>query len=125
MRRLLPSFSLLLLGALFGQAHAAESWDAAPFAVPARELQQAAAGVTRERPTSVVVLLDERAFTFDEQHRVTRTSRMVYRVDSPEGVDRWAASSARWQPWHQARPVIRARVITSDGREHALDQNLL
>jgi len=106
-------------------AHAADAWDSAPFAVPAAELLQSAAGVTRERPTSVVVLLDERTFVFDEQHRVARTSRLVYRVDSPEGVERWAASSARWQPWHQARPDIRARVVTTDGREHTLDQNLL
>ena len=52
-------------------------------------------------------------------------SRLIYRVDSPDGVENWAASSARWQPWHQARPTIRARVITTDGREHQLDQNLL
>ena len=59
------------------------------------------------------------------QHRLTRTQHLIYRVDSPEGVTRWAASSARWQPWHQARPSIRARVITANGREHALDQKLL
>ena len=92
---------------------------------PARELLQAASAIKRERATDVVVLLDERSFVFDEQHRVTRTSRLIYRVDSPDGVENWAASSAHWQPWHQARPTIRARVITTDGREHQLDQNLL
>ena len=56
---------------------------------------------------------------------VTRTSRLIYRVDSPDGVENWAASTAHWQPWHQARPTIRARVITRDGREHQLDQKLL
>ena len=52
-------------------------------------------------------------------------TRLIYRVDSPEGVERWAASTAHWQPWHQASPTIRARVITLDGREHQLDQKLL
>ena len=104
---------------------AAEVWDAPAFTVPARELLQAATAVKRERPTAVVVLLDERKFVLDEQHRLTSISRLIYRVDSPDGVERWAASTAQWQPWHQARPTIRARVITLDGREHQIDQKLL
>jgi len=86
---------------------------------------EAARAVQRVRPVDIVVLLDERIFVLDEQHRLTRTNRLVYRVDSPDGVELWAASSARWQPWHQARPEIRARVISADGREHTLDQKLL
>ena len=117
---------LAAAGLLFScRAGAAEPWQAPPFSVPARELQQAAAAIKRERATDVVVMLDERSYTFDEQHRVTMVSRMIYRVDSPAGVQNWAASTASWQPWYQAKPVIRARVVTSDGREHLLDQNLL
>lgn len=124
-----PLFLILALLAL-GSAHAAntaggvDSYGPA-FSMPARELLQAATAITRERPTDVVVLLDERKFEFDEQHRVTETSRLIYRVDSPDGVDNWAASTAHWQPWHQARPQIRARVITRDGQEHQIDQALL
>jgi transglutaminase-like putative cysteine protease/tetratricopeptide (TPR) repeat protein len=106
-------------------ASAAEVWEVPSFSLPAQELLRAGHAVKRERPAHVVVLLDERIFVLDEQHRLTRTSRLVYRVDSPDGVERWAASSARWQPWYQARPVIRARVVTADGREHLLDQKLL
>lgn len=106
-------------------AGAAEAWDAPAFTVPANELLQAATAVRRERATAVVVLLDERTYVLDEQHRLTSTSRLIYRVDSPDGVERWAASTAHWQPWHQARPTIRARVITIDGQEHAIDQKLL
>lgn len=84
-------------------ADAAEVWEAPAFSVPARDLQAAAAGVNRDTPTDVVVLLDERIYSFDEQHRVTVTSRMIYRVDSPDGVENWAASSAAWQPWYQAK----------------------
>ncbi len=116
---------ILLLTAMATAAQAGDALDNAPFSAPAAELLQLASGVTRERPTSVVVLLDERHFVFDQQQRLTRTSRLIYRVDSPDGVEHWAASSAHWQPWHQARPTIRARVITTDGREHLLDQDLL
>jgi hypothetical protein len=121
--RFLLFFAMGLLA--LGAVHAADAWDSPAFTLPARELLQAASDVTRERPADIVVLLDERSFVFDEQHRVTRTSRLIYRVDSPDGVETWAASSARWQRWHQARPTIRARVITTDGREHQIDQNLL
>ncbi len=106
-------------------AHATDAWDAPAFSVPAPQMLEAARDVRRARPVDIVVLLDERLFVLDDQHRLTRTSRLVYRVDSPDGVERWAASSARWQPWHQARPEIHARVITPDGREHLLDQKLL
>ena len=122
LRRLVSGLAALLLSCA---AHAAEVWDAPSFSTPARELQQSAAGIKRERAVDIVVLLDERIFVLDEQHRLTRTNRMIYRVDSPDGVERWAASSAHWQPWHQARPTIRARVVTRDGREHGLDQKLL
>ena len=106
-------------------AGAADAWDAPAFSVPARDLLEAASAVKREQVTAVVVLLDERTFVLDEQHRLTSISRLIYRIDSPDGVERWAASTAHWQPWHQARPAIRARVITTDGREHQIDQNLL
>ena len=115
----------LIALAAFTTAGAAELWDAPSFSTPAPQLLDAARSVQRARPVDIVVLLDERIFVLDEQHRLTRTNRLVYRVDSRDGVERWAASSARWQPWHQARPDIRARVVTTDGREHTLDQKLL
>lgn len=104
---------------------AAEPWETPAFAAPAAQLLQSASEVKRGDTSAVVVLLDERIFVLDEQHRLTRTNRMIYRVDTPDGVERWAASASRWQPWHQARPDIRARVITPDGREHELDPKLL
>jgi transglutaminase-like putative cysteine protease len=104
---------------------AAETWEAPAFSATPAQLLQAAKDVRHERASDVVVLLDERIFVLDEQHRLTRTSRLIYRVDSPNGVERWAASAARWQPWHQARPRIQARVVTRDGRQHELDPNLL
>lgn len=125
MLRLVRTLLLVAAATALNPAGAAEPWLAPAFSVPARDLQTAAAAVERDTHSDVVVLLDERSYSFDEQHRITVTSRMIYRVDSPDGVTNWAASSAAWQPWYQAQPVIRARVITKDGREHLLDQNLL
>ena len=117
---------MLALQASAAPATGPASWrEAAAFSVPAPQLLAAAAAIKRERPGDVVVLLDERIYEIDAQQRVTTRSRMIYRVDSPAGVENWAASSAGWQPWYQAKPLIRARVITPDGREHHIDQNLL
>jgi Flp pilus assembly protein TadD len=116
---------LIFLLSMTGAANSREAWDAPAFSTPAAQLLQAATAVKREVAVDVIVLLDERRFVFDAQHRLTRTNHLVYRVDSPDGVTRWAASSARWQPWHQARPTIRARVIGANGREHTLDPGLL
>ncbi|HEY6123505.1 MAG TPA: DUF3857 domain-containing protein, partial [Steroidobacteraceae bacterium] len=125
MRIPFPLSVAALIAVLSLPARAADVWDAPAFSVPARELLQAATAVKRERATAVVVLLDERNFVLDEQHRLTTISRLIYRIDSPDGVERWAASTAHWQPWHQAKPTIRARVVTLDGREHLIDQKLL
>ena len=75
LRRLSFAFFALALAPAYG----ADAWDGAPFATPAHELLQAASAVTRERPNDIVVLLDERTFVFDVQHRVTHTSRLIYR----------------------------------------------
>ncbi len=128
MPKLLRSLSFSLLATLLyapGAARAAEAWDAPAFTTPTAALLQSAAAIKRERTTNVVVLLDERSFVLDEQQRLTRTYRLIYRVDTPEGVESWAASGAHWQPWHQQKPTIRARVITTDGREHLIDQKML
>jgi tetratricopeptide (TPR) repeat protein len=121
LRLVLASITLVLLGA----AQAAEPWDAPAFTTPAGELLRSATAIKRDSPANVTVLLDERVFVLDERHRLTRTDHLVYRVDSPDGVEKWAASGTTYQPWHQDKPDINARVITPDGREHRLDQKLL
>jgi hypothetical protein len=55
------------------------------------------------------MLLDERSFVFDEQHRVTRTERMIYRVDSPDGVENWVRARASGSPGtRRAQSSVRA-----------------
>ena len=42
-----------------------------------------------------------------------------------KGAEGWDALSVGWEPWHEARPVIRARVIAPDFTVHALDPNTI
>lgn len=73
----------------------------------------------------VTVLLDERTHRWDEAGRQTETYRLVYRIETPEAVQGWATTTVNWEPWHQKKPTIRARVILPDGRVHLLDQSTL
>ncbi|HEX7961466.1 MAG TPA: DUF3857 domain-containing protein, partial [Terriglobales bacterium] len=47
------------------------------------------------------------------------------RIDTSEAVRALSAVRAVWQPWHQNKPTVRARVITPDGEVHQLDNSAL
>jgi Domain of Unknown Function with PDB structure (DUF3857) len=69
----------------------------------------------------VLVLYDEHTFTFDAEGKAVRTKYMVYKVLSQKGVEGWDSVRMQWEPWHEEKPVVRARVITEDYANHALD----
>src|SRR2546422_522949 len=58
---------------------------------------------------------------FDAKGRKNYAWRTVYRVGTDAAVEGWSSIQAAWEPWHQERPVFRARVITPDHVEHWLD----
>ena len=106
-------------------ARADEPWDKAPFTAPAADILRAANEVKVPEGTDVMVLLDESRYVFDAAGRSTVTRRIVYRVINQEGSQQWSAVEQSWAPWHQDRPVVRARVITTDGVAHLLDPKTL
>ncbi len=104
---------------------ASEVWDAPVFTASPVALQQAAALVKADKDAAATVLLHEERYTYDRQGRAVETYRTIYRIENDEGVNDWAETSAQWEPWHQSKPEIRARVITADGVEHTLDHKTL
>jgi tetratricopeptide (TPR) repeat protein/transglutaminase-like putative cysteine protease len=98
----------------------AEPWDAAPFTAAPAAIASAAK-IESEDGEDVVVLLAEASYSYDEAGRETYVQRLVYRILTPGADESWSTVEEGWAPWHQARPEIRARVITPDGAEHALD----
>ncbi|HEX8706521.1 MAG TPA: DUF3857 domain-containing protein [Myxococcaceae bacterium] len=106
-------------------AFAADPWDAPPFTAEPAVLAGAAAALPTPPGAEVEVLLEEGHFSYDAQGRETVTQRLVYRVLTPEGVKNWAVVGTGYAPWHEERPEVRARVITSDGQEHTLDPSTL
>jgi len=93
-----------------------------PLAATPDELRRAAdeaRGTDRESPVTIV--LEDGRHSFDDEGRRTVSYRLVYRIERAAAVDEWGSTSAYWSPWYQARPSVRARVLTVDGVMHTLD----
>jgi hypothetical protein len=116
-------FLAVLLASL--PALAADPWDAPAFAADPAALAGASAALPTPGGTEVEVLLEEATFSYDAKGRETATSRLVYRVLTPEGAKNWATVGVDYSPWHEERPVVRARVVTPDGKAHTLDPSTL
>ena len=102
-------------------AFAGEIWTEPPFSASPQAMLAAGAAVSAPQGSDAVVLWDRRTYSFDEQGRCSRTIDRAYRVLTAAGAARWASSDSRWEPWREARPKLRARVITPDGAVHDLD----
>lgn len=127
-RRLFPSncklFCVLLL-TLPSSLFADEIWNAPAFSASPGVLQQAAAAIKADKEAVATILVHDEHYSYDREGKSVATYHTIYRVENEEGVSGWAETSANWEPWHQSKPEIRARVITTDGIEHNLDLKTL
>ena len=98
-----------------------EPWTAPHFSIDPKVLYQAASGVTAPDDANIAELLDDETYTFDEQGRAVHVGHFVYKVLTQKGAENWDALSVGWEPWHEARPIIRARVIAPDFTVRTLD----
>jgi len=115
-------------GAVAGQGAAAiqvtpeaAPWEGEAFNTPAAEMLRAALALPQEGDDEVDLLYWESEFQVEEGGRLSRRSRRVYRVLKASALEEWARVSVPWAPWFEARPEVRARVITAEGGEHWLD----
>ncbi len=126
-----PSLSacLLFLLTLPSVALAAERpvWnlDGPAFSASAADLQKAAAAVPAEAFAEATVLLEGDWYTLDAAGRMVYRHHLIYRIETQAGVEDWAESSVRWEPWYQKQPEIHARVLQLDGKVVELDQKTL
>ena len=98
-----------------------EAWKAPHFSIEPKALYQAASAVPAPEGANIVLLEDDESYTFDEAGRIEHVGYFVYKVLTQKGAEGWDYLAVGWDPWHQARPIIRARIITPDFAEHALD----
>jgi tetratricopeptide (TPR) repeat protein len=100
--------------------------EASHFSLDPNELYSMAServgtGVAHSQATDITVFTDEEACVFDERGGSTRTYYLIYKVMTQKGADGWDNISMDWEPWHEVRPMMRARVVTPDHQPHELD----
>ena len=70
---------------------------------------------------SVVVLFESAQFRYNADGSETCDHRLVYRIQAQDAVDGWGQVQTSWSPWHDDKPIIRARIINPDGSAWVLD----
>jgi transglutaminase-like putative cysteine protease len=95
--------------------------QAVHFSPDAAALYQSVSQITPPADADVLVLEDEDTFVFDAEGRAIHTQYLLYKVLTQRGAEGWSDVSLHWDPWHQDRPTLRARVITPDNAVHPLD----
>ena len=97
------------------------TWNLPRLAAEGAKVNEAAAKVNVKPGTNVVVLDEEDSYVFDEEGKAVHTHYLVYKVFTQKGVEGWDSISLGWEPWHEERPTVRARVVTPDNAVHPLD----
>lgn len=105
--------------------NAADVWDGAAFSADPEALRRAAADIKPQKDMEATVFLNETRINFDASGKMVKNRHLIYRIENQEGVENWAEVRGRWEPWYQAKPEIRVRVITADGTVHTLDPKTL
>lgn len=113
-----PLVFLLLLSNL--SLAATEPWDS-PFEGNPQAVLEAAKRIAIPDSLAVVILLEQHHITIDDAGRITSKMRKVYRVANEDGLEDFASIEQEFQPWHEGKPELRARVITPDGAVHWLE----
>jgi tetratricopeptide (TPR) repeat protein len=99
---------------------AAEPWDV-PFAGNPQVLLDAAKRIPVPETQPVLILLEQHQIAIDEGGRITSKVRKVFRVANEDALEEWASVEQEFQPWHESKPELRARVIAADGTVHWLE----
>jgi hypothetical protein len=118
MKTLLP---VLWLAVFLLPCRGQQPWDGPALTGDPAAVLQAANAVVSPKGSNVHVLLEAQTYKYDPDGRITSTTRRIYKVLTPEGVDAWSSLSSTYSPWYQRQPRVSGRVITIDGKVHSLD----
>src|SRR5215467_7816669 len=114
--------TLVFVGCLIAQpAQAQAPWEGPAFSADPSAMLRSASAVQLETGVDTILLLQEDRFEYDDKGRATHIHRVVAKIVTKEGAQGWGRTDARWEGWHQQRPVLKARVITADGKVYPLD----
>ena len=111
----------LLFPAVCGAADEGSIWSKPRFAAEPAEINKAASNLSVKPDTDVIVLDEEDSYVFEADGKSVHTHYLMYKMLTQRGAESWDATSMEWEPWHEERPTMRARVITPDNGIHPLD----
>jgi transglutaminase-like putative cysteine protease/Flp pilus assembly protein TadD len=95
------------------------------FILDGAALNLAASKVKTPAGMDVLVLDEQAEYVLDADGKVVKTTYLLYKVLTQAGTEGWDAVSHSWEPWHEQKPSIRARVITPDNVVHTLDPSTI
>jgi tetratricopeptide (TPR) repeat protein len=102
-------------------ANESHPWEASHFSANPAVFYQAASAIPIPAGEDAVVIWEEQDRVFETDGRSTNAYYIVFKVVTQKGAESWADISWNWEPWHEERPILKARVITPDREEHLLD----
>ncbi len=119
--RTLAGTAAVCLAAVSAPAGQTLPWDGPGFSAQPEAIAAAARKLVPPEDADLEFLLKDTVVRFDAEGRAHRTTRVVYRCLTRQGVEEHATVEAAWDPWYEERPTIRARVVTPEGTAHTLD----
>lgn len=114
------ALALLLSTSLVAQPATQSPWSAPAFSVEPKTLVAAAQRVDAD-DHALILLSDEADYVVDADGNISIREHTMYYVVEEAGVESVSEVRAAWQPWHEDRPTIDARVVTAGGTAHPLD----
>src|ERR1700721_2113074 len=125
-----PSIALLFgaLATSFSYAQTASPsapFEGEPFTATAAQLNAASAAMPADKQFPAIVLYAEGVYRIAADGTLDFRHRVIYRVDSADGMKNWAEISSNWDPWYEKPAQLHARVLGSDGRFTELDQKTI
>lgn len=114
---------LLALSAVSARAQAGSVPDlGTAFSATAEQLRSASSAVPVSPEFEAQILLEQGTYRVNDDGTLTYTHRLVYRVDTSQGVNDWSEVSMQWDPWFEKPAQLEARVLQTDGRFATLEQ---
>lgn len=112
-------------GSLLLAAQSPEPWAGAYFSGDAKAIYDAASAITTPLGTDALVLDEQEHYSFDADGKQVYTHYLIYKIFTSKGAEQWDNVTVHWEPWHDERPTIRARVISKDYEVHTLEDKAI
>ena len=116
--RVKPLFLFLMLS---GSACLGQTWTLPLFSSDPHAVLTAAARYSAPEDRAALILDYSISAQIDESGKLQKTTRIVTKVLRVQGIDQVQHVSLAWSLARENKPVVKARVITSDGQQHLLD----